>query len=193
FQGIYKARLDSLSSVSSSIVLPPSNSHFRCRRRRRRRRRRLISVSALSSFLSSFLTSVPRSPDPCGRRFALEISCNSAGGGPNGDDGEGEGEYGRDEEVERAPRLDGTIPGASNEFVERVSSRAYDMRRNLQQTFDTSSYDESSNGYFFKSQRLQTAIFLFNFVGHLYIHVIDDQEEANGQKRDDLEFGNHFI
>ncbi|XP_052186488.1 uncharacterized protein LOC127797539 [Diospyros lotus] len=143
--------MDSLSSVSSSIVLPPSNSHFRCRHRHRHRRR-LISVAAqpvhpsrLSSFLSSFLTSVPRSPDPCGRRFALEISCKSAGGGPDDDDGEGEGKYGRDEEVERALRLDGTIPGTSNEFVERVSSRAYDMRRNLQQTFDSSSYDVLEN------------------------------------------------
>lgn len=37
--------------------------------------------------------------------------------------------------------MDGAIPGTSNEFVKRVSSRAYDMRRNLQQSFDSSSYD----------------------------------------------------
>ncbi len=37
--------------------------------------------------------------------------------------------------------MDGTIPGTSNEFVKRVSSRAYDMRRHLQQSFDTTSYD----------------------------------------------------
>lgn len=46
-----------------------------------------------------------------------------------------------DEVVDKALRLDGTIPGSSNEFVEQVSSRAYDMRRHLQQTFDSSSYD----------------------------------------------------
>ncbi|KAG6758032.1 hypothetical protein POTOM_038365 [Populus tomentosa] len=45
------------------------------------------------------------------------------------------------EEVERALHLDGTIPGTSNEFVKQVSSRAYDMRRHLQQSFDSSSYD----------------------------------------------------
>lgn len=37
--------------------------------------------------------------------------------------------------------MDETIPGTSNEFVKRVSSRAYDMRRHLHQTFDSSSYD----------------------------------------------------
>ncbi|KAF2299161.1 hypothetical protein GH714_030854 [Hevea brasiliensis] len=35
--------------------------------------------------------------------------------------------------------LDGAIPGTSNEFVNQVSSRAYDMRRYLQQLFDSSS------------------------------------------------------
>lgn len=47
----------------------------------------------------------------------------------------------RDEELERAMRMDGTIPGTSDEFVKQVSSRAYDMRRHLQQSFDSSSYD----------------------------------------------------
>jgi len=37
--------------------------------------------------------------------------------------------------------LDGTIPGTSDEFVRQVSSRAYDMRRKLEQTFDSTSYD----------------------------------------------------
>lgn len=43
--------------------------------------------------------------------------------------------------MERALHLDGTIPGTPDEFVKRVSSRAYDMRRHLQQSFDSSSYD----------------------------------------------------
>lgn len=57
-------------------------------------------------------------------------------------EGEQEGENQRkDEELERAMRMDGTIPGTSDEFVKQVSSRAYDMRRHLQQSFDSSSYD----------------------------------------------------
>lgn len=63
----------------------------------------------------------------------------NAVGNRGGSKGEDEGE--EDEEVDKALRLDGTIPGSSNEFVEQVSSRAYDMRRHLQQTFDSSSYD----------------------------------------------------
>lgn len=46
-----------------------------------------------------------------------------------------------DVDVERALQLDGTIPGSSDEFVKQVSSRAYDMRRNLIRTLDSSSYD----------------------------------------------------
>lgn len=57
-------------------------------------------------------------------------------------EGEQEGENQRkDDELERAMRMDGTIPGTSDEFVKQVSSRAYDMRRHLQQSFDSSSYD----------------------------------------------------
>lgn len=61
----------------------------------------------------------------------------------SGGDEEKEEEEGsrRDDEVERALRMDGTIPGTPSEFVEQVSSRAYDMRRHLQQSFDSSSYD----------------------------------------------------
>lgn len=46
-----------------------------------------------------------------------------------------------EEEVEKALEMDGTIPGGSGEFLRRVSSRAYDMRRNLLQTIDSSSYE----------------------------------------------------
>ena len=57
-----------------------------------------------------------------------------------GGDVEGE-DKDESEEVERALHMDGTIPGTSNEFLKRVSSRAYDMRRHLQQSFDSSIYD----------------------------------------------------
>ncbi|KAA8532924.1 hypothetical protein F0562_032959 [Nyssa sinensis] len=121
--------MDSLSSVSPSIVLPPSNTL----------RRRRISVPSqprhhrLSSI--SLVLRPPFSPEPSGRRFG-EFSCKSGAGGIAGEDDDD-----RREEVERALRLDGTIPGTSDEFVKRVSSRAYDMRRHLQQSFDSSSYD----------------------------------------------------
>ena len=82
---------------------------------------------------SSSLFGVRYSLDPS-RRRVLEVSCNSRGAASEEeDDGI--------EEVERALHLDGTIPGTSDEFVKRVSSRAYDMRRHLHQTFDSSSYD----------------------------------------------------
>lgn len=44
-------------------------------------------------------------------------------------------------EVERALGMDGRIPSSSEEFLRRVSSRAYDMRRHLLQTIDSSSYE----------------------------------------------------
>jgi hypothetical protein len=74
------------------------------------------------------------------RRF----SCKLASGSGDGD--EKEEDHNNDdgsEEVERAFHTDGTIPGTSNEIVKKVSSRAYDMRRHLQQSFDSSSYDGS--------------------------------------------------
>ncbi|XP_072991437.1 uncharacterized protein [Typha latifolia] len=54
-----------------------------------------------------------------------------------GEEGKGEME----EEVERALGMDGSIPGSSQEFVRRVSSRAYDMRRHLMQSIDSIGYD----------------------------------------------------
>lgn len=83
--------------------------------------------------LSSSLFGVRYSLDPF-RRRVLEVSCNSRGAASEEEDD------GR-EEVDRALHMDGTIPGTSDEFVKRVSSRAYDMRRHLNQTFDSSSYD----------------------------------------------------
>jgi hypothetical protein len=62
------------------------------------------------------------------------VSCN-VGGGTSGEE----------DEVEKALHMDGTIPASSDEFLKRVSSRAYDMRRNLHQSFDSSSYDGISS------------------------------------------------
>ncbi|KAL8550278.1 hypothetical protein ACS0TY_008918 [Phlomoides rotata] len=116
--------MDSLSSVSPSIVLPL---------RRHHNRRPLTPVSfKCDSFYNGF-----RISNEFRRRNRNMKVCDKLSGG---DEVEGEN-HRRDEELERALRMDGTIPGTSDAFVKQVSSRAYDMRRNLQQTFDSSSYD----------------------------------------------------
>ncbi|KAF5779537.1 hypothetical protein HanRHA438_Chr12g0571901 [Helianthus annuus] len=135
--------MESLSSVSTSIVLPPFHHHHH--------RRRLFLRSSSSSYPTSCLHSDHRNPSrsvsplvtpsnprlqlqPFGTRINGKLNAvGNRGGSDNGEDD--------DDEVDKALRLDGTIPGSSNEFVEQVSSRAYDMRRHLQQTFDSSSYD----------------------------------------------------
>ncbi|KAL6984228.1 hypothetical protein U1Q18_017604 [Sarracenia purpurea var. burkii] len=116
-----------LSSISPSIVLSPSNP---LRHRHHHHRQRQISVFAHPmhrhiTSLSSFLGN-PYASEPCGRKF-VEISCKSTARGAGGEEGDGGGVdnwgdgYERDE-VERALRLDGTIPRRSDEFVKRVSS-----------------------------------------------------------------------
>lgn len=105
--------------------------------------------------------SVSFSPSPVIRDRGPRVSCAAAssssfsssssssegrGGGEGEDDeeenGGGNGRGGpSDEEVERALGLDESIPRSSHEFVRRVSSRAYDMRRHLMQTIDSISYD----------------------------------------------------
>lgn len=129
--------MDSMSSVSPSIILPPTTNHLRPRLRR------LPLIPVILHNRNLCLTSVfgvPRSPDLSRRRHRLrEASCRSAGGGGAGVPPEDDDE--ESEQVERALHLDGSIPSTSDEFVKRVSSRAYDMRRHLQQTFDSSSYD----------------------------------------------------
>ncbi|KAI5678979.1 hypothetical protein M9H77_09929 [Catharanthus roseus] len=129
--------MDSLSSVSPSIVLPNSNLLHHHRRR--------ISFTSpflrpVSQFRVSYSVEICRRRRRCRNRRI----CNSARLNSSDEEEEEEEEGGikrDDEEVEKALRMDGTIPGSSKEFVERVSSRAYDMRRHLQQSFDTSSYD----------------------------------------------------
>jgi hypothetical protein len=51
---------------------------------------------------------------------------------------EGDGD---EKEVERAMGMDGGIPGTSDEFLRRVSSRAYGMRRHLMESLDSLAYD----------------------------------------------------
>lgn len=130
--------MDSLASVSPSMVLPSSNPlHLR--------RLLIPNSSSFSShnhrLLPRLSTAVPLSKYyvPSRRRRWRQVSCKFTDGGAKHPE-EAEEDDGR-EDVERALHLDGTIPGSSNEFVKQVSSRAYDMRRHLQQSFDSSSYD----------------------------------------------------
>ncbi|KAJ6312152.1 hypothetical protein OIU76_012029 [Salix suchowensis] len=134
--------MDSLTSVSPSMVLPLPL-----------RRRRVLKSSSFSANnrqllpprISSFSSaSHPLEFSRRSSRSRRRVSCRLASGGGDGDGDAKEEDNSNDdgsEEVERALHLDGTIPGTSNEFVKQVSSRAYDMRRHLQQSFDSSSYD----------------------------------------------------
>lgn len=126
--------MDSLSSVSPSIVLPPGKL---LRHHHRRRISAFSSHAELKSFPRFRISSFNGSSD---RTRSMAICCKLSSSGGD-EEKEEEESLRRDDELERALRMDGTIPGTSNEFVEQVSSRAYDMRRHLQQSFDSSSYD----------------------------------------------------
>ncbi|KAK9074584.1 hypothetical protein SSX86_007182 [Deinandra increscens subsp. villosa] len=133
--------MESLSSVSTSIVLPPGAA-FRHHHPRRRLHLRSASFSASCLHPSRSISSFANPSNPRLKPFTTGIDVVAFKLNAVGEQGgKGDGEEEEDDEVEKALRLDGTIPGSSNEFVEQVSSRAYDMRRHLQQTFDSSSYD----------------------------------------------------
>ncbi|XP_022725227.1 uncharacterized protein LOC111281803 [Durio zibethinus] len=130
--------MDSLSSVSPYIVLPPSNLLPT--------QRHGLQVAVFSFATNSRL---PRLSSSSKGRLSRVVDCKCKfNGGEARADHDGNDDDDDDivvddekEEVERALHLDGTIPTTSGEFLKRVSSRAYDMRRHLQQTFDSSSYD----------------------------------------------------
>ncbi|KAM7269565.1 hypothetical protein ACFE04_025062 [Oxalis oulophora] len=123
--------MDSLSSISTSIGVPsPGSSHLGLQRRHHLTL--LVSVRSRNTIISPRLL-VSRSrrklPSPGAGVFCKFSS-------------EDKSELDNDrDEIEKALHLDGTIPGNSSEFLKRVSSRAYDMRRNLHQSLDSSSYD----------------------------------------------------
>ncbi|KAI3953833.1 hypothetical protein MKW98_017657 [Papaver atlanticum] len=115
--------MESLSPVSTSIVIQPKNPLFHFQRQRQTRIFHSLSFPRKNT--NFFITR--RTRDTCS--FAV----SGSGGGSE--------EEKEEEDLETALNLDGSIPGTSDEFVKQVSSRAYDMRRHLHQTFDTSSYD----------------------------------------------------
>lgn len=128
--------MDSLSSVSPSIVLPPG-------KLLRHHRRRISGFSSHAKnqkpYPRSRISILNRSSSSNSRmRICCKLSSSGGGGDHEEKDEEEEESF---DQVERALRMDGTIPGTPNEFVEQVSSRAYDMRRHLQQSFESSSYD----------------------------------------------------
>ncbi|KAK8516794.1 hypothetical protein V6N13_080892 [Hibiscus sabdariffa] len=127
--------MDSLSSVSPSIVLPPTNPLPTQRRHRPQVAAFPFATNNRLLRLSSFF-SVPCYKGRPSR--VVDCKCKFNGGDAREEEDDDDDEK---EEVERALHLDGTIPSTSGEFLKRVSSRAYDMRRHLQQTFDSSSYD----------------------------------------------------
>ena len=120
--------MESIASISTSLILPPTTT---------------ISVSTSRSVLIPLPSHrcSPRISIPRRRHFfSCKSSASGGGGGGGGLDKQG-GDEEESEEVEKALHLDGRIPGTSDEFVRQVSSRAYDMRRKLEQTFDSTSYD----------------------------------------------------
>lgn len=128
-------------SVSASIIISPPRNH---------RQNYPLPFSLQSPNSSSSLCSTssrlflfPLDPINSKKRInnnrLRPRSSASSGGGH--EFGGGGGRDDDDDEVERALGMDGSIPRTSDEFVKRVSSRAYDMRRHLNQTLDSSSYD----------------------------------------------------
>ncbi|XP_026386304.1 uncharacterized protein LOC113281712 [Papaver somniferum] len=118
--------MESLSPVSTSIVIQPKNPLFHFQRQRQTRIFHSLSFPRKNT---NFFTT-RRTRDTCS--FAVSGNNNSGGGSEEKEE---------EEDLETALHLDGSIPSTSDEFVKQVSSRAYDMRRRLHQTFDTSSYD----------------------------------------------------
>ncbi|KAK8971406.1 hypothetical protein KSP40_PGU012373 [Platanthera guangdongensis] len=58
-----------------------------------------------------------------------------------------EEEGNNEKEVEKALEMDGNIPSGSGEFLRRVSSRAYDMRRNLLHTIEKRALGRNPNPF----------------------------------------------
>ncbi|XP_010917322.1 uncharacterized protein [Elaeis guineensis] len=147
-----------MEALKSAAVSPPTSTRRSTRepsllRPPPRRHRPHVAASPRAPchrLPALFSLGLPPSPVPIrggGRWRRSFVACvsssSSSAGGDEGEDEEvaGEGRGAGDGDLERALAMDGSIPGSSQEFVRRVSSRAYDMRRNLMQTIDSVSYD----------------------------------------------------
>uniref|UniRef100_A0A803MNI1 Uncharacterized protein n=1 Tax=Chenopodium quinoa TaxID=63459 RepID=A0A803MNI1_CHEQI len=124
--------MDSLSSVSPSIMLPPPPHTLKLP---------LHYLFPPRIHNRPFL-SPPLSSDSSRRNVGVLLAKSSDNSDTqSGFNGDGSDADTDDVEVDKALQLDGTIPGTSDEFVKQVSSRAYDIRRHLHQSLDSSSYD----------------------------------------------------
>ncbi|KAL5210242.1 hypothetical protein ABZP36_005865 [Zizania latifolia] len=101
-------------------------------------------ATTLAGNLTSSLLSLPppRRRLVAAHRRAVVAAASSRPPSPPSQEGDGvEGGDDEEEEVERALGMDGGIPGTSGEFLRRVSSRAYGMRRHLMESLDSLAYD----------------------------------------------------
>uniref|UniRef100_A0A0D9VPZ3 Uncharacterized protein n=1 Tax=Leersia perrieri TaxID=77586 RepID=A0A0D9VPZ3_9ORYZ len=100
------------------------------------------AATTLAGNLTSPLLSLPppRARLAVSHRRAVVAAASSRPPPPPSPEGDGDGDD-EEEEVERAMGMDGGIPGTSGEFLRRVSSRAYGMRRHLMESLDSLAYD----------------------------------------------------
>ncbi|KAL9246361.1 hypothetical protein vseg_019906 [Gypsophila vaccaria] len=123
--------MDTLSSVSPSLIQPPP--HTTATPPPPPHRRRTLSPVLRSPNHSFNLRSSSSRSFWKRRNRVAEVMCGGSGGGGGGEE--------EANEVEEAMRLDGSMPENCEEFVKRVSSRAYLIRRHFHQSLDSSSYD----------------------------------------------------
>jgi len=95
------------------------------------------STTLAGNLTASSLLSIPRPRLAAAHRRAVVAAAASPRPRPP-PPSEGDGDA---QEVERAMGMDGGIPGTSDEFLRRVSSRAYGMRRHLMESLDSLAYD----------------------------------------------------
>lgn len=134
--------LPSVSPSSMSIVLPISSNNSALRMKTvlsccppcKRSFYPPLSAISLSSSNGSRSRRMRRRPLETASCRSSSISGSAGGGEDAAEEEEGD-------DFERALHMDGRIPRSSDQFVKQVSSRAYNMRRHLQQSIDCSSYD----------------------------------------------------
>ncbi|CAD6209753.1 unnamed protein product [Miscanthus lutarioriparius] len=97
------------------------------------------STTLAGNLTASSLLSIPRPRlrlAAAHRRAVVAAAASPRPRPPPPSEGDGDAQ-----EVERAMGMDGGIPGTSDEFLRRVSSRAYGMRRHLMESLDSLAYD----------------------------------------------------
>ncbi|KAF8717593.1 hypothetical protein HU200_025761 [Digitaria exilis] len=98
-------------------------------------------AASTANLTASSLLSVPLPRPRLAAAHRRGVVATAASPRPPPPPKEGDGGGGDEKEVERAMGMDGGIPGTSGEFLRRVSSRAYGMRRHLMESLDSLAYD----------------------------------------------------